>query len=279
MHELNRTSLTRYASTIADLSGVARPQSADEPLLWVEDVLTDVCKKPFDRVFIQNPDCCAQWLYQKYPDAIEPVLKHTQVTVPFQTVMPSVTPVCFATMYTGALPSVHGIRKYEKPIVKTDSLFDSWIKAGKKVCLVSTTTASMSNIFKDRDFDIINCTVDGETQEGMAIQKVQDIILEDKYDVVIFYSWMYDTMDHKYGPESKEALTALYRQSSAFDMLVSTIKRYWTDHNTLISFSTDHGCHKSVPCAENKFHEGDHGTDSPLDLNILHFLGAIPASS
>ncbi len=278
MKELNSISLTRFAATMADLTGVDRPKCADKPIQWVEDVIRDICREPFDKVFIQNPDSCAQWMYQKYPDTLESVLKHTFVTVPFQTVMPSVTPVCFGTMYTGALPSVHGIQEYVKPIIKIESLFDCWIRAGKKVCLVSTETASMSNIFKDRAFDIFNCNAEGRSQEGMAIQKMEELILEDKYDVYILYSWMYDTNDHKYGPESKEALTALYRQSTAFDSIVSTIKRHWKKYNTLISFSTDHGCHAIDPKTDPKGYLGHHGTDSPLDLNILHFLGAIPKS-
>lgn len=278
MSEYNKISLTRFASTIADLTGVERPKEADEPVEWAVEALRDISKEPFDRVFIQNPDSCGEWLYEKYRDALTPVLKNTQLTIPFKTVMPSVTPVCFGTMYTGALPEVHGIQKYEKPLIKIDSLFDSWIRAGKKVCLISTDTASMSNIFKDRPFDIINCSKDGKTEEGMAIQKAQEVILEDKYDVVILYTWMYDTLDHKYGPESPEAIEVLYRQSAAFDLICSEIKRVWKKHNTLISFSTDHGCHPCSPIERLEGHLGTHGSDSPLDLNILHFLGAIPKS-
>lgn len=277
MKELNTLSLTRFAATVADITNVERPACADEPILWLEEAMADLCKEPFDRVFIQNPDCCGQWLFEKYPDAIEPVLKHTQVSVPFQTVMPSVTPVCFGTMYTGAQPAVHGIQKYEKPIIRIESLFDSWMKAGKKVLMVAAEDCSLATIFKDRGFDIVNVIEDGIGQESMAFQIVQEAILEDKYDIIIFYSWMYDTLDHKFGPEAKESLTALYRQAEFFDILVKTIKREWKKHNTFIAFSTDHGCHANVPTPENT-DLGDHGTDSPKDLNIVHFFGAIPAS-
>ena len=57
---------------------------------------------------------------------------NADLTLPLQTVMPSVTPVCFATMYTGAQPEVHGIQSYTKPVVKTDSVFDVLIRNGKK---------------------------------------------------------------------------------------------------------------------------------------------------
>ena len=45
-----------------------------------------------------------------------------------------VTPVCFGTMYTGAQPAVHGIQKYEKPVIQIDTIFDALIRAGKMTC-------------------------------------------------------------------------------------------------------------------------------------------------
>lgn len=270
MSELNSISLTHFAATVAAMFGVEKPRLADEPVQWAVDAMKDICREPFDRVFIFNPDCCAQWMYEKYPDALFPVLKNTQITIPFRTVLPSVTPVCFGTMYTGVLPEVHGIRKYEKPVIKTDSLFDALIRAGKRVALVSQPKSSMSNIFLERDFDIYNCACEGE-----CVEKARELIMLDEYDVLIIYTYMYDTKDHKFGPDTKESRAALYQQGAEFDELVSDIRRTWKNHNTLISFSTDHGCHESVPTEENKFHKGDHGSDSPLDLNILHFMGAV----
>ena len=59
--------------------------------------------------------------------------------------------------------------------------------------------------------------------------------------------------------------------------VVDTIKRNWQDHNTLIGFMSDHGCHAVEPTEENKMHKGDHGTDSPLDLNVVHYYGVVRA--
>lgn len=67
-----------------------------------------------------------------------------------KTVMPSVTPVCFGTMYTGAQPEVHGIQKYEKPVIKIDTFFDALIRAGKKPVIVATPKCSLSNIYLER---------------------------------------------------------------------------------------------------------------------------------
>ena len=51
-----------------------------------------------DRLFMFNPDAIAQWVYEKYPQLMREATKRCSLELPFCTVMPSVTPVCFGTM-------------------------------------------------------------------------------------------------------------------------------------------------------------------------------------
>ncbi|MCQ2400322.1 MAG: alkaline phosphatase family protein [Lachnospiraceae bacterium] len=270
MSEVNKLPLTHVAATIADLFDVERPALSEEPLLFVEDAVRDLCRKPFDRLFIQNPDCMAQWMINKYPDAMYPVQKLTQIAVPLHSVMPSVTPVNFGTIYTGAMPAVHGITEYRKPVITIDSLFDSMIRAGKKIALLGQKSCSMSNIWLERDMDYFVIENEGERAE-----KVRDLIIEDKHDVIVVWTGKYDTYDHKYGPEDPHSVAAFYQQGQLFEYFVETIKRNWKNHNALIGFMSDHGCHAVEPTEENKRHLGDHGTDSPLDLNVVHYYGVV----
>jgi hypothetical protein len=267
MNPYNPFSLTHFAATIADVCAVERPKQAQPPLDWAVALLKAYCKDGFDRVFLHNADAVGMWLCKAYPQLLEPVRKHTLLTIPFQAVMPSVTPVCFGSMYTGANPEIHGIQKYEKPVIQIDTLFDAFIRAGKRVAIVSTQTASMSNIFLQRPVDIYNCP-----SEGAIVEKAQELILQDTYDLLCVYTYMYDTMDHRHGPQAPESIAALANQGQIFDSLVSTIERNWTGHNTLIGFAPDHGVH-STPEDSNLL--GNHGTDSPLDLNILHYFGVV----
>ena len=187
--------------------------------------------------------------------------------------MPSWTPVCFATMYTGAAPAVHGIEKYEKPVLQIDTLFDALIRAGKKVAIVATKLSSMSMIFQERDIDFYICDT-----EANVVTEAQRLILEDNYDVLCVYTIEYDKIEHRKGPESKEGPAAAYREGTIFDQLVSTAKRNWTTHNTLIAFAPDHGAHKEKPGVLNSKglpRLGDHGLDLPVDRNILHYFGII----
>ena len=253
--------LTGIAASITGALGVAAPAQA-APALEIMKKFTE--GKGIDRVLMYNPDAVGLWLFGKYTEIFAPVMLNTQLTLPLKTVMPSVTPVCFATMYTGALPDVHGIKAYRKPVVKTDSVFDALIRAGKKPCIVSTGEDSMSKIFLEREMDYFIVDTPDE-----ANAKAVELIKEDKYDLICVYNANYDSTMHKVGPEGEEALDALRHNSAAFEMLADAVKENWKSHTTLIGYAPDHGCH------EVDGGSGSHGLEMAEDMNIIHFYGVI----
>ncbi len=253
-------SLTGVAAALTGALDVPSPQSAAPAL----EAVTSLCGGGADRVLMYNPDAVALWLYEKYTDLFLPVLRHTQRVLPLQTVMPSVTPVCFGTMYTGALPEVHGIQSYTKPVIRTDTVFDALIRAGRKPCIVSTGNDSMSRIFLEREMDYFIVDTPDEAND-----KALSLIAQDRHDLIAVYNGNYDSAMHKFGPESREALDALRHNVRAFDMLAGAVRAYWQSHRTLIAFAPDHGCHEiDGDC-------GSHGLYMPEDMNIVHFYGLI----
>lgn len=263
----NSISMTRFASTVALAGGFEAPECAEPPIEWLAQSISECCGEPFDRVFIYNADCVGQWLYEKYTDFFQPVVKNTLIAVPMCSVDPAVTPVNFATMYTGASPDVHGIKVYEKPVVKTDTLFDSARRSGKQVALVSLyDVGTMTKIFKERDLDYFVANSDGESE---AI--THRLIDEDKHDFISTYVMDYDYIEHRKGPESPEALNALKAHMDRFGRLVDHIRAAWAKHNTLVIFTTDHGVH----AVNENGRLGDHGDNIPEDRNVLHFWGCV----
>lgn len=252
--------LTGVAAALTGALGVPAPQSAAPAL----EALTTLCEGGVDRILMYNPDAVALWLYEKYTELFLPVLRNVQCTLPLQTVMPSVTPVCFGTMYTGATPQVHGIQSYTKPVIRTDTVFDALIRAGKKPCIVSTGNDSMSRIFLEREMDYYIVDTPDE-----ANAKAAALIAEDRYDLIAVYNGNYDSTMHKFGPESREALDALRHNVRAFDALANEVRAHWSAHRTLIAFAPDHGCHEiDGDC-------GSHGLYMPEDMNIVHFYGIV----
>jgi hypothetical protein len=129
----NEISLDRLCAALCYAMGIDAPEFAAK----ADERLTAYVDEKFggekaDRIFMYNPDAIAQWIYEKYPQLFVEMDNRTELSLPYKTVMPSVTPVCFGTMYTGAQPSVHGIQKYEKPVIKIDTIFDAFIRAAQR---------------------------------------------------------------------------------------------------------------------------------------------------
>ena len=258
--KINPNSLDTLCAALCYAMGIEAPEKAAAPspelCRYVDEKLQG---KKVDRIVMYNPDAVAQWIEDKYPQFIAELTKNKELDLPFCTVMPSVTPVCFGTMYTGAQPKVHGIEKYEKPVIKIDTIFDALIRAGKKPVIVSQEDCSLSKIFLERDMDyFIYPTV----EEANA--KAAELLLKDEYDFYVFYNTNYDYVMHKNGPESPITLGELRMNSYSYATIAHMIEHYWQKHNTLLGFAMDHGCHEiDGDC-------GAHGLDMPEDLNIRH---------
>ena len=267
---LNPNSLDTLCAALAYTMGIEAPKEAAP----ANSDLTAYVDKVFggekaDRVVMFNPDAIAQWIYEKYPDFVKAATMRSEIELPLCSVMPSVTPVCFGTMYTGAQPAVHGIRKYEKPVITIDTLFDALLRAGKKVALITYGTCSLSRIYLERDMDYFHF-------EKSNIEKVNakaaELILRDEHDFILIYNGNYDAVMHKNGPESAKALAELRANAHIFAILSDLIDNNWKHHNTLVGFAMDHGCH------EIDGNCGSHGLDMEEDLNIVHLYKGYPKS-
>ena len=219
-----------------------------------------------DRVFMYNPDAIAQWVSEKYAWFLTAARNEKDLQLPLCSVMPSVTPVCFGTMYTGVQPAVHGIQAYVKPVITIDTIFDALLRAGKKPAIVSTANDSMSKIYLEREMDYY---ILDSVEKVNA--KAAELIMADQYDFIAVYNGNFDTVMHKFGPESPEALGELRANAQSYGVFCQMIQTHWQQHNTLLGFAMDHGCH------EIDGNCGSHGLDMDEDMNILHLYTAIPA--
>ncbi len=255
--------ISTVRATALTLMGLPVPADAAAPNRAVLDMAQKkLGGKPVDRVVLYNPDAVALWMYQKYTDMFRNAAEHSDLGLPMYSVMPSVTPVCFASMYSGVMPAVHGIQKYEKPVLSVATLFDDMVAAGKKAAIVSTEGDSISKIFLNRSIDyFIYPTV------GAVNRKAKSLLKKDEYDLIVIYNGNYDSNMHKVGPEGKKAMKALEQNMIVYGELVDMIKEYMPGHNVFYGFCPDHGCHLiDGDC-------GSHGLDMPEDMNVIHFYG------
>ena len=266
---LNPNSLDTVCAALSYALGIEPPKEAapanEELVAYIDKVFGG---QKADRLLMFNPDAVAQWIYEKYPSYCKEAKSCTEVEIPLRTVMPSVTPVCFATMYSGAQPAIHGIQKYAKPVLTIDTFFDALVRAGKKVALITSGDCSMSKIFLERNIDYFHYEPNDSVAHTNAM--AAEVILRDEHDVVIVYNGNYDSVMHKFGPESPESLGELRANSIDFAMFSQMIERNWSHHNTLVGFAMDHGCH------EIDGNCGAHGLDMEEDLNIVHLYKGYP---
>ena len=190
--------ISQICRTVTELMGFDAPEAAAP----ANSVILDAADRFFggervERALLYNPDAVALWLYMKYTELFSDVVCRASIALPTLSVMPSVTPVCFASMYTGLMPEKHGIMSYTKPVLRVETIFDSAIKAGKKPIIISTEGDSISKIFLERDMDYIICETPDECN-----MHAERILHEDKHDIVVVYNGNYDGTMHRYGPES-----------------------------------------------------------------------------
>lgn len=262
---MNSYSMTQLAASVAKALGAEAPKKSGPAMPAVEQLVHDAFHKPADRVLIYNPDCIGMWFWQKYTEMFLPVQRNTQLALPIAAVMPTVTPVCFGTMYTGLMPALHGIRAYEKPVITADSLFDSLVRSKKRVALVAVADSSMAKIFLQREIDYYLLPDDAAvTTQALAL------VEEDQYDLIAVYNQEYDDSIHKTAPEAPRAMKAAEHHIRDFERLAEAIRQHWSAHDTLLVWAPDHGNH------EDWDGHGNHGEYRDDDMNVMHFYGVFP---
>ncbi len=259
--------ITSITPTICHLLGITQPRNSTSILL--ESVISLMHSKSIaavEKCLIYAPDAMGENLYKAYPNMYEPVEQIMQVKQLIRSVFPPKTPVCFASMFTGALPDVHGIKKYEKPVLTCDTLFDALVRAGKKTAIAAVERSSIDIIFRDRAIDYYSEKYDTE-----VIERTTSLIKNNSHDLILSYNQEYDDQIHDTAPFSPAALTAAQNHIAHFIHLLRVCDDHWLNYNRLIMFTPDHGCHLD---AERNC--GDHGADIQEDMNIIHFYAVIP---
>ena len=262
MTDKNQRCITSVGPTLAKLMNAPYRENTDAPHGRLLDLAAEKTGGAVDRAVLYNPDAVAWWLYEKYPEKFAKAGACSDLVLRMTSVMPSVTPVCFASMYTGVQPEVHGIRKYEKPVLTQETLFDAFLRAGKKCAVVSTAGDSISRIFLERKMDyFIYKTVSAVNRKALSLIK------KNAYDLIVIYNGNYDSRMHAKGPESAWALNALDRNVAFYHRLVGEINRSYAGQRVLYGFCPDHGCHLIDG------NRGSHGLDMEEDMNVVHFYG------
>lgn len=253
------------------------------------------------RVLVYAADAIGRVFLDNHPDLKKRLVDATDLAVELRAMMPPKTPVCFASMFTGALPEVHGIRKYERPVLTCDTLFDALARrdrteiagtapdcgapsagdcpppvisdrvpsdGGHRVAIVAVKDCSMDIIFRSRPIDYFS-----EEDDAAVLRRALSLLRDARHDFIVSYNQEYDDTLHATRHDGPEAVAAAGRHVDTFMRLRQAVEDHWANHNRALLFVSDHGAHYDA--AKGK---GDHGEDIPEDVDVVHFWRARPAA-
>lgn len=256
--------------TLCKLMGVEPPIIAtEEPVKEVLNTAKKMGLDEIERALIYAPDALGEWIYRENMALYSKVKLAASIEVEVSSIMPTWTPVCYASVFTGAKPEAHGIMKYEKPTLICDTIFDAFIRARKRVALVAVKNSSIDIIFRGRKMDYYT-----EEYDPQVEIRVLDIINDFDYDLIVAYHQEYDDLMHNSTPRDPNAMKAFQRHLTSFSTITTAFNRKYTNKNRVVAFCPDHGTH-----IDPKSGKGSHGTDSPEDMNVRHFWGLYSANT
>ena len=248
--------LRSFTSTLCQLLDIKKPNLSVDTV-FEELTLQQSTKK---KALIYCPDAFGLHALNKYPHLYQRLVKNSTHEVELKSIYPPVTPVCFASLFTGALPSQHGIESYRKPVLQCQTIFDVLVQANKKVALVAVKNSSVDTIFKERPIDYFSLDYD-----PLVTAKALQLIQQNQHDVIIVYHQEYDDLLHETGPFSVTSQWALNRHVDTYELLAEHVAKYWK-RDYVVAFTPDHGGHTDKTTGL-----GDHGVDSDEDMNLKHF--------
>jgi predicted AlkP superfamily pyrophosphatase or phosphodiesterase len=215
-----------------------------------------------EKCLIYAPDAIGAQLWQLDGGTFGPVLEHAPIRVLLRSVVPPKTPVCFASMFTGAPPQVHGIRSYTKPVLTCETLFDAAVRAGKRVAIVAVKDSSIDRIFRKRKIDYFS-----EPDDLAVTARTLELLKTDGHDLIVVYHCQYDDTLHRETPFSPNAIQAVRNHIASFRTIAESVREQWQNQPHAVVFAPDHGAHIDSAGV------GTHGEDIPDDMLVYHCFG------
>ena len=247
--------------------GVQDPAGCEAaPLSEVTDAGHLQASGAVDRCLIFTPDAIGKTFIRRYDSLFLRVRQYAPIEVSLRSVVPPKTPVCYASMFTGARPQTHGITEYVRRAPACESIFDVLDREGLSAAIVAVEHSTMDTIFRPTGVDHFT-----EAYDEAVFDRTLELIEADKHNLIVAYQQEYDDTLHREHPESAGAMEAVRRHVESFASLAAALKSAWSAHRYLIAFSPDHGAHHDPATGT-----GTHGDDVPDDMEVTHFFGFGP---
>jgi hypothetical protein len=263
--------ITDVTPTVCRLMDITPPVLCQaEPLAAVLDHAREALGgRSVQRLLLYAPDAIGCHLLPRDPASFNAVRACAPLELRVQSVHPSVTPVCFTSMFTGAVPKVHGIRHYIKPVLACDTLFDALLRAGKRVAIVAVKKSSIDIMFRGRVLQYFS-----EDYDAQVTARTIELLARNEHDFILAYHQEYDDHLHMTEPFSPECLAAFQHHAASFAELCQAVDAHWAGYDRAVAFTPDHGAHFNAVAGR-----GAHGENINEDMDLAHFWGVRAAQT
>lgn len=157
-----------------------------------------------------------------------------------ETVYPARTVVCFSSMFTGTYPFEHGITSNMvwKLGIKTESIFDSLRKVGKKGRLLGI--AHLVDAMGD-DVDTVTAVMHNDEADSNIMKRAKEIMAKEDPDLFAVQLIGTDQTGHSRGVLYDEYLEKIAEADKLIEDFVSWLKEKGKMDNTTLVICADHG--------------------------------------
>ena len=253
---LKEHSITEILPTVVKILGLSMPAQSDTGV--ISEIVNDLsgCKK----IAIVATDGLGLFAWNQWKSNMpffRSMLNRNSVVI--RSIMPSITPVNFAAMVTGAELAVHGVEQMDKTF-ECETIFDVLRKQGKRSAGIGLEKYTGSNLL-GRHADIWG---NGGNGSDADIERIVIEISENEApDYLIAQLGIIDDVFHQYGPSSPSVVPMLQDTDLRLERLVKHLNNL--DYGVIIL--SDHGQH-DVPDAVGYEFRGVHGTNSDEDCLV-----------
>ena len=158
-----KTDLTNFSATLLKAFGMNIPVEFGSPVSNLVEKLIKTAGGNIEKALVFHADAVPKYIVEKYPDIFVPVHQEAPCAEIFDAVMPSITPVCFAAMYSGRYPKANGVDHYVQPVLSEklvqptiigNTVVDEFVRAGKRVAVITCSDGCIASMLSGRGADL-----------------------------------------------------------------------------------------------------------------------------
>lgn len=246
-------SMKCVAPTVSAILGLRRPAAALAPAIG--EIAADL--SGVRRVAVLAPDALGILPWKLWRDEM-PFLKslHERRSILLESIMPSITPVNFACMLTGAELDTHGMKTREMEFL-CETVYDVVRSGGGKSAGVGHKGYT-GELMLARCADI-PCIAEPGTA-GTVTGEIVAVVERHAPDFLIAQYGNIDTVFHRVGPSDPSVVPMMRELDDALEKAVGCL----TKAGAGVILLADHGQH-DAPDAKPGENLGRHGSDCPED--------------